>query len=354
MSQPTVDSVKNDAAVQGAKSTAAHDQESPSRSRFRLAFLGSSSLNIAFVLLIIVILFALTNPDSFATRPNLNNVLISASLLLVMGVGATYVLISGGVDLSVGSVLVFSGVLAGMVMQKMGAEGLTTSIVGVVVSIAGGALWGLINGLAITRLGVPPLIVTLGSFGAAMGLALIISNGNDYKDIPDELVNTIGVGEVLGIPWLAVIAGIVALIGGVVLATTNFGQKTYAIGSNAEAAARCGINVNRHLIWVYLIAGMLAGLAGIMSFAQFGSTTIAGHSTDTLNVIAAVIIGGTSLFGGSGTIFGTVVGTLIPAVLANGLVIGGLNSFWRELVVGVVLVLAVYLDQLRRRRRNSS
>ena len=332
---------------------AANSATAPPSSRLRLPFLRGSTIGITLALLLLVAGFAFVNFQSFVSMANFNNILISASLLIVMGVGATYVLISGGVDLSIGSVLVFSGVVAGAVMQRMGGQGISTSIVGVVVSIAGGAAWGLINGLAVTRLRVPPLIVTLGSMGAAMGLALVISHGNDYVDIPAEFVGTIGVGQIFGIPWLAVIAGAVALVGGVVLATTNFGQKTYAIGSNAEAAARCGINVDRHLVSIYTIAGMLAGLAGIMSFAQFGSTTIAGHESDTLNVIAAVIIGGTSLFGGSGTIFGTVIGTLIPAVLANGLVIGGLNSFWRDFVVGVVLVMAVYFDQVRRRRRNS-
>ncbi|MBU2668026.1 ABC transporter permease [Actinoplanes bogorensis] len=316
----------------------------------RRLLLGSAT-DITAILLVIVALFAILDFEAFFTSANLINILINASLLIVMAVGATFVLITGGVDLSVGSVLVFSGVIAGKVMIAMGPQGWAASIVGIVVSMLAGAAWGVVNGLVITKMRVPPLITTLGSFGAAMGLAQIITDGNDLKDVPNELIDTLGVGRFLGLPWLVWVALVVALIGGLFLALTRYGRRTYAIGSNAEAARRAGINVDRHLISVYAIAGLLSGLAGIMSYAQFGSTTLSGHGTDNLSVIAAVVIGGTSLFGGVGTMFGTLVGTMIPAVLANGLVIVGLNSFWRDFAVGVVLVAAVYLDQLRRRSR---
>jgi ribose transport system permease protein len=320
------------------------------RSRGRRVLLGSAT-DITVILLVIVALFAILDFGAFFTSANLINILINASLLIVMAVGATFVLITGGVDLSVGSVLVFSGVIAGKVMIAMGPQGWGASIVGILVSMLAGAVWGAINGLVITKLHVPPLITTLGSFGAAMGLGQIVTNGNDLKDIPNQLIDTLGVGRFLGLPWLVWVALVVALIGGLVLSLTRYGRRTYAIGSNAEAARRAGINVDRHLISVYTIAGLLAGLAGIMSYSEFGSTTLSGHGTDNLSVIAAVVIGGTSLFGGVGTMFGTLVGTMIPAVLANGLVIVGLNSFWRDFAVGVVLVAAVYLDQLRRRSR---
>jgi ribose transport system permease protein len=145
------------------------------------------------------------------------------------------------------------------------------------------------------------------------------------------------------------IAVAVAVIFGVMLHATRFGRHTYAIGSNDEAARRAGINVDRHLIGVYAISGLLAGLAGFMSLARFATTTIGGHSTDNLQAIAAVVLGGTSLFGGVGTVLGTVVGVFIPAVLQNGFVITGVETFWRDVAVGAVLIAAVYLDQLRRR-----
>lgn len=309
--------------------------------------------DITLVLAAIVAVFAIIDFGAFFNSYNILNIFISGSLLLVMGVGATFVLITGGVDLSVGSVLVFSGVIAAKVMEAVGDGGWGSAIAGIVAAVLAGMVWGIVNGLVITRLQVPPLIATLGSYGAAQGLAQVITGGNDAKNVPTALVDSLGTGRVASVPWIVIVAVVVAVIGGLVLAYTNFGRKTYAIGSNAEAARRVGIRVDRHLVSVYAVAGALAGLAGIMSFAQYGSTTLAGHGTDNLNVIAAVVIGGTSLFGGIGTIFGTVIGVLIPAVLANGLVISGLNSFWRDTAVGVVLVAAVYLDQWRRRHRSA-
>jgi ribose transport system permease protein len=145
------------------------------------------------------------------------------------------------------------------------------------------------------------------------------------------------------------IAFAVALVFGVLLATTRFGRYTYAIGSNEEGARRAGVAVDRHLIKVYALAGTLSGLAGFLSLARFATTTIGGHSTDNLQAIAAIVIGGTSLFGGVGTMLGTVFGVFIPAVLQNGFVIVGLQPFWQQVAVGAVLIIAVYLDQLRRR-----
>ena len=145
------------------------------------------------------------------------------------------------------------------------------------------------------------------------------------------------------------IAFAVAIVFGIILAATRFGRYTYAVGSNEEAARRAGVTVDRHLIKVYALAGTLAGLAGFLSLARFSTTTIGGHATDNLRRIAAVVIGGTSLFGGIGTILGTVFGVFIPAVLQNGFVIVGVQPFWQHIAVGAVLIVAVYLDQLRRR-----
>jgi ribose transport system permease protein len=218
------------------------------------------------------------------------------------------------------------------------------------VALAAGAGWGVLNGILITKARVPPLIVTLGTLGMALGLSLIITNGVDIREVPPKLVTSVGVGRLFGeIPWLVVIAAGVAVVFGVLLASTRFGRHTYAIGSNEEAARRAGIAVDRHLILVYGISGFLAGLAGYMSLARFATTTLGGHATDNLQAIAAVVLGGTSLFGGVGTVLGTVVGVFIPAVLQNGFVITGVEPFWRDVAVGAVLIAAVYLDQLRRR-----
>jgi ribose transport system permease protein len=222
--------------------------------------------------------------------------------------------------------------------------------VGLLVALAAGLAWGVLNGVLITKAKVPPLIVTLGTLGMALGLSLIITDGVDVRDVPTRLVTSVGVGELFGeIPWLVVIAAGVAVVFGVILAMTRFGRHTYAIGSNDEAARRAGINVDRHLIAVYGIAGLLSGLAGFMNLARFATTTLGGHATDNLQAIAAVVLGGTSLFGGVGTVVGTVVGVFIPVVLQNGFVITGVDTFWRDVAVGAVLIAAVYLDQLRRR-----
>jgi ribose transport system permease protein len=245
---------------------------------------------------------------------------------------------------------VFSGVIAGKIMQEVGGDNWGVIIVGLIASLIAGTAWGVLNGVLITKARVPPLIVTLGTFGMALGIAQVITDGVDLRDVPFTLVDTVGTGKLFNqVPWLVVIAAVVAVVFGVVLAATRFGRYTYAIGSNVEAARRAGINVDRHLIKVYALTGTLAGLAGFMNLARFSTTTIGGHSTDNLSAIAGTVLGGTSLFGGIGTIAGTVIGMFIPVVLQNGFVITGVKPFWQQVAVGAVLIVAVYLDQLRRR-----
>jgi ribose transport system permease protein len=305
---------------------------------------------IILILAGMLVVFSVLEPESFATVNNFRNLATNAAILLVISVGMTFVIITAGIDLSVGAVLVFAGVVSAKAMNGMGGEGAGVLLVGLLVALAAGAGWGVLNGVLITKARVPPLIVTLGTLGMALGLSLIITNGVDIREVPPKLVTSIGVGRLFGeIPWLVVIAAGVAIVFGVLLASTRFGRHTYAIGSNEEAARRAGIAVDRHLILVYGISGLLSGLAGYMSLARFATTTLGGHATDNLQAIAAVVLGGTSLFGGVGTVLGTVVGVFIPAVLQNGFVITGVEPFWRDVAVGAVLIAAVYLDQLRRR-----
>jgi ribose transport system permease protein len=305
---------------------------------------------IILILAAMLVVFSVLEPESFATVNNLRNLATNAAILLVISVGMTFVIITAGIDLSVGAILVFAGVVSAKAMNGMGGDGAGVLLVGVLVALAAGAGWGVLNGILITKARVPPLIVTLGTLGMALGLSLIITNGVDIREVPPKLVTSVGVGRLFGeIPWLVVIAAGVAVVFGVLLASTRFGRHTYAIGSNEEAARRAGIAVDRHLILVYGLSGLLSGLAGYMSLARFATTTLGGHATDNLQAIAAVVLGGTSLFGGVGTVLGTVVGVFIPAVLQNGFVITGVEPFWRDVAVGAVLIAAVYLDQLRRR-----
>jgi ribose transport system permease protein len=309
----------------------------------------AQAFQILLVLVVIVLIFSALAPDTFAQWSNFRLIIQNASILAVLAVGMTYVIITAGIDLSIGSVLVFSGVVAAMVMRAMGGDGWGTAVVGILVSIASGLAWGLFNGFLIAKAKIPPLIVTLGTLGITLGLAQILTGGVDIRQVPSVLTTTIGYGNVLGtIPTISVIALVVIVVGAIGLRFTRFGLYTLAVGSSEIAARRVGVKVDRQLIAIYALSGGLAGLAGILSLSQFSTTAIAGQSQTNLNVIAAVVIGGTSLFGGVGTILGTVVGLFIPAVLQNGFVITGVQPFWQQVAVGAVLITAVYVDQMRR------
>jgi ribose transport system permease protein len=295
--------------------------------------------------------FSVLSPDAFLSVQNFRNLGVDASLLLVLAVGQTFVIITAGIDLSVGAVLVFSSVVGIKAMDAVGGDGWLPAVVGLVACMTSGLAWGWLNGLLITKARIPPLIATLGTLGMALGLALVITDGLDLSGVPRELLDVGTANMPGGIPYLVLISGAIALLGGIVLAATRFGGYTYAIGSNPEAARRVGIAIDRHLVKVYALSGLLSGVAGYLSLARFASTTINGHDTDNLQAIAAVVIGGTSLFGGIGTMIGSVVGVFIPTVLQNGFVILEIQPFWQQFAVGVILLVAVFLDQLRRRKR---
>ncbi|MGD0862338.1 MAG: ABC transporter permease [Candidatus Limnocylindrales bacterium] len=324
--------------------------------RRRLSFTAIERLSIFAFLVLLVVVFSLLAPGAFFTPFNLKSIAVASAPTAVMAVGMTYVMITGGIDLSVGSVLVLSGVCGAETMQAVGGgadAGWVAIGIGLAVGMATGALCGLINGLLVSKAHIPALIVTLGSLGAALGVAQLLTGGIDVRDIPTRLNLDIGVGALFGIPWVVVIAVSVALIGGLVLACTRFGRYTYAIGSNPEGARRAGLNVDGHLVKVYVICGFLAGLAGVMSVAQYDTTSIGGHTLDNLAVITAVVLGGTSLFGGIGTVFGSIVGTLVSTTLQSGLVIVGVESYWTQITISIVLVIAVWADQARRRNVES-
>jgi ribose transport system permease protein len=323
-------------------------EEEPAGRLARLARL--QALQIIIVLAVIVVVFAILKPGSFLTVFNIRGIVQNTAILTVLGVGMTFVIITGGIDLSVGSVLVFSGVVADKAMANIGnGQGWSVAIIGALVAIGCGLAWGLLNGFLVARAKVPPLVVTLGTLGMALGLAEVFTGGVDLRNVPTVMVNTVGFGNIVGqIPWLAVIAAVIVVLGIVGLHRTRFGLHTYALGSNPEAGRRAGLKVSRHLIMVYAISGLLAGFGGWLNLAFFQSTTIGGQTSTNLSVIAGVVIGGTSLFGGYGSIFGSVIGLFIPATLQNGFVIIGIQPFWQQVVVGAVLIAAVYVDQQRR------
>ena len=335
--------------------------------RGRMATVASSSFTL-LILLALIAVFAVLEGTKFFNPTNAQNIAIDASQLLLLAVGVTFVIITAGIDLSVGSVLVLSAVVAAKVMAgvsttpELGRQGEWPDQnigipLGFAAGIGTGLLCGLINGFLVTRLRMPSFIVTLGTLGIALGVAQVVSNGVSIANVPQDVQLEFGLREIVGFDWgrhrikltpPLLIAAIVVVIASTALTRTRFGRYTFAIGSNANAARRVGINVDRHLLKVYGVSGLLAGVAGCLDLLRFGNASVSTHQNDNLAAISAAVIGGTSLFGGLGSIVGTVIGAFIPAVLRNGLIISGVKPFWQNVTIGMILILAVYLDQRRR------
>jgi ribose transport system permease protein len=315
---------------------------------------------IYLALLGIVVGFSIWGGTDFLAIANFKDILYNSSAIILLAIGSAFLIIAGQLDLSLGSVLVFSSVVGAKVMSALSGsaaqhdQGLyphaTRGIVaGIVVCIVAGAAWGLLNGVLVTRLRIPSFIVTLGSLGMALGLAEVITKGTNVSTIPPQIQSGLGGREVAGVPLLVIVSAVIAVVAGVMLAKTRFGLATYAIGSNNEGARRSGVDVDAHIRKLFMIAGTLAGVAAAYDLARFNTTSVSGHTTDALTAIAAVVIGGASLFGGSGTIALTAVGVLIPAVLDTGFVIVNVQPFWADVAIGAVLIIAVAIDQARRR-----
>ena len=321
---------------------------------------GLSSAFIFVILAGLVIAFSIVEGTAFLSAENFVTIAEDASELLLLAVGVTFVIITAGIDLSVGSILVLSSVVAAQTMVALSGTPeqvrnyqFPNQEVGIPVGIAAGLLVGLacgfINGLLVTKLKLTPFIATLGTLGVYLGTAQILSGGTNVPYVPTAVQSEIGTRDLLGFLPVPIAIGLVVVIVAILaLHLTQFGRYTYAIGSNAEAARRVGINVDRHLLKVYTLSGFLAGLAGIIDVARFNTASVGAHTLDNLAAISAAVIGGTSLFGGIGTIVGTLVGTFIPAVLRNGFIIAGVQAFWQEVAIGIVLLLAVFIDQRRR------
>ncbi|BAY20579.1 inner-membrane translocator [Calothrix sp. NIES-2100] len=296
------------------------------------------------ILVIICILFSLLSPNFF-TAGNAVNILRQASINIVLATGMTFVILTGGIDLSVGSILAVSAVVA-VLVSLLPALGWLAVPAGLVT----GLLLGLLNGALITFLDVPPFIVTLGSLTALRGAAFLVANGTT---VINRNINFAWIGNsyVGPIPCLVIIALLTVAISWFVLRQTVLGVQIYAVGGNERAARLTGIKVNRVLLFVYGVSGLLAGLAGIMSASRlYSATGMLGQGYE-LDAIAAVILGGTSFTGGIGTIGGTLLGALIIAVLNNGLTLLNMSYFWQLVVKGLVIIAAVMIDRLRRRSR---
>ncbi|MEH2293430.1 ABC transporter permease subunit [Nostoc sp.] len=296
------------------------------------------------ILVIICILFAFLSPN-FLTGGNIVNILRQASINIVLATGMTFVILTGGIDLSVGSILAVSAVVA-LLVSLLPA----LSWAAVPAALLAGLFLGLLNGALITFLDVPPFIVTLGSLTALRGVAFLVAKGTTLinRDINFAWVGNSYVGP---LPCLVIIALLTVIASWFVLRQTVLGVQIYAVGGNERAARLTGIKVNHVLLFVYGISGLLAGLAGIMSASRlYSASGVLGQGYE-LDAIAAVILGGTSFTGGIGTIGGTLLGALIIAILNNGLTLLNLSYFWQLVVKGLVIILAVMIDRLRRRSR---
>jgi ribose transport system permease protein len=342
--------------------------EPVSANRFRF-LTRSTSLYIFLIELGLLALFSLISPNFFS-RANFTNIAWDTSETLLLAIGQTFVIITAGIDLSVGTILMLSGVAASWIMAEMAGTPAEIAngqhphaLLAILLGVPGGILVGLIagalNGVLIARLRLPPFIVTLGTFSMAMGLGDLLSSAGaggqpTIPPVPDLFTGSVGNGKLLfGLPTLVIFSGIAAVLAHLILKHTLFGRRTFAVGSSFESSRLAGVPVVRQLILVYTFSGFMAGLTAIFDLARFHVTDIQGHNLDNLNAIAAVVIGGTSLFGGSGSISGTVIGAFIPVTLSYGFNVVGVSSFWQSVAIGAIIIGAVLIDQLRRRRLSS-
>lgn len=280
----------------------------------------------------------------FLTETNLASVVRQTAVINIMALGMTLIIISGGIDLSVGSILAIGGLLGTMAMEKG-----QPILVGIAIGIFTGLLCGFLNGLMITRLRINPFIVTLGTLGIYRGLALMISNGLPVHQIPSGFA-FLGEGTVLGVPFVLWVLLACALVMHLILGYTKLGRYAFAIGSNPDAAFYAGIPIKFHITAVYAIAGMLTGLAGMIEASRLMTGQPTAGIGYELQAIAAVVIGGGSLRGGEGSVVGTLVGAFIMGLLSNGSDLLGINPYLQQAIIGAVIIAAVAFDELRKRR----
>jgi len=307
------------------------------------ALLAQYGILLVFVLLCVVLTFA--NPF-FLTEQNISNVLRQTSINGILAIGMTYVILTGGIDLSVGSVLAFSSMVAASLVSGERPQGV---FVAVMAGLGTGAALGMVNGLLVSRFGVPPFVATLGMLSVARGLTFIYTDGTPIPNLSPAF-RTIGQGFVGPIPVPVFIFAGVALLFWWVLKYTTFGRYIYAVGGNERSARTSGVNTRGVLFGAYIIAGSLAGLAGLILTARTTSALPQAGVSYELDAIAAVVIGGTSLSGGTGSVLGTVIGALIIGVINNGLDLLGVSSYYQQVIKGVIIITAVLLDVSRRRR----
>jgi ribose transport system permease protein len=312
-------------------------------SRVRLLF-GFREAGILLVLLLLCAAMAVT-AESFLTVRNLSNVARQFSVIGIMAVGMTFVIITAGIDLSVGSVVALSGCMTAWFLVAGYPIWLC-----VLIGLALGALTGFVNGLLIVRVHLAPFIATLGTMGVARGVVLALTMGYPIQPFPESF-QFIGRGGIGPLPIPTVIMAVTVTLGHILLSRTTIGRYIYFVGSNPTAARLSGLKVGRVLVMVYTLCGLLAGLAAIVLISRLTSAQSNMGMGYELDAIAAVVIGGTSLAGGEGSVLGSLIGAALMAVIKNALILLGVNVYWQSVVIGTVIILAVGLDAWRQSRR---
>jgi ribose transport system permease protein len=309
--------------------------------------LGSLGVGLAAVLIAEIVFFSIASPHFFDTT-NFENIGRAIAIIGIVAAGETVVIISGGFDLSVGSTMAAAGMIAAYLVNH--GSGI---VVGFAAALVAGIVIGLVNGALVSYVRINPLIATLGMLSVVRGLGFVVSGGKDVIT-DDETFLTIGTGSVLGIPTIVVVLLVVFLAVGAVMPRTRFGRYAYAIGSNARACTLAGVPVKRTRLKFYALCGALAAVGGIVTVARTGVGQPSANLGAELDIITAVILGGTSLNGGRGRLAGTFLGLVVLGVLNNGLILMSVPSYWQQVVKGVILLLAVTYDELRNTRREET
>lgn len=301
---------------------------------------------LVLIVLIVVLAISIARPTTFFTSENMFNILKQVSLITIVAVGQTFVMVSGGIDLSIG----FALGLSGIIMAKSFALGVNPYI-SILAGISTGVLIGVLNGLIITRLKLPPFIVTLGMANIAMGFIYVITRGFSIPvDIP--LVTALGNGYFGSVPIMAIVMISIVIIGAYILTSTTFGSRVRAIGGNEVAASLSGINVKKYKVGVYALAGLCSGIAGIMMVGRLNAGNPNSGVHFDLDSIAAAIVGGTALAGGVGTVFGTFLGALLLGIIRNGLVLLNISMYWQTVVAGTIIILVCALDYMGQAKKH--
>lgn len=309
---------------------------------------GAAQKLLAFASLIMLVLIFSISSSNFFQFDNLVAIMLSTAVIGVLALGSTFVIITSGIDLAVGTVMTFSAVMAGVIITTWQLP----MPLGILGGILAGAICGLISGLLVAKMKIPPFIATLAMMMVTKGLSLVISGAKPiyFNDTP--AFTKISMGSIIsGIPNAILIFFGAAIVASIILTKTIIGRYNFALGSNEESTRLSGVNVDYWKIVIYTLTGVFSGIAGIMMASRLNSAQPALGSGYELEAIAAVVIGGTSLSGGKGSILGTVIGALIMSVLTNGLRILSVKQEWQTVIVGIVIVLAVYADMMRRRKK---